>query len=108
MKKYFMLLALLLLAPSAARAEYSPWMNATGYSNKAFQKLIYGVQNVALGWTEIITEPGQHHNNSKQLANSMAKGLMNAVTDTVGGALHAATFPFTTVDVVLPDKGIKL
>ena len=105
---FFVFFLPMLLICSTAHAIYSPWMDAGSYPNKAFQKLMYGIQNVALGWSEIITEPLQHHHTNKQLANSLAKGFMNAVTDTVGGAVHAVTFPFTNVDVVLPEKGVTL
>lgn len=85
----------------------SPWTEKTTYGDKVLGKLEFGIKNVLGGWTEIVTEPRQHHKDGKNIVVGMAKGLGNAAIYTVGGALHLATFPIPQIDLPLPENGVN-
>ena len=86
----------------------SPWAKETGYVNQAKGKLIYGVKNVLLGWTELFTQPYEDAQNGENILMGIGKGVWNAVGQTVGGALHAVTFPIPAIDVPLPEGGTQV
>lgn len=81
----------------------SPWNTEVTYKDKAFSKLGYGAKNALLGWTELFTEFFED-----KRAESIGQGLGNAVMNTVGGVLHVVTFPFTGIDVPLPENGVDI
>ena len=97
----FLLVFALLASPAFAAFEASPWTSESGYGQKATGKLVFGLKNLLLGWTEIFTEPYE----SKSI-QGVGKGLFNGIVDTVGGALHTVTFFVPQVDVKLPDGGV--
>jgi len=86
----------------------SPWTNEQGYANRAGKKFAFGLENAALGWTEIFTEPTESVQESENIAVGFGRGIWNTIGDTVGGVLHLATFPFTTIDVPLPENGTQI
>ena len=102
--------AVLLAGPSLAFAgdmagTGSPWAQETGYANQAKGKLVYGLKNVLFGWTELFTQPYEDAQNSENVFLGIGKGVWNGVGQTVGGALHAVTFPIPAIDVPLPEGG---
>ncbi len=97
----------ILLLPTVAFAA-SPWTTQTTYGGKVMGKLDFGFKNALGGWTEIITQPKNHHKGAKDLLMGVGQGLANAVVYTVGGVLHLVTFPITNLDVPLPGNGVNL
>ena len=118
MKKLLLvLLAVALLTPTAAFAtcekcslefKPSPWTEKTTWSDKAVNKLQFGIKNVFAGWTEIFTEPKEAQDNKICPIQGFFRGVVNAGLDTVGGILHIATFPITQLDVKLPEGGTSV
>ena len=86
----------------------SPWADEVGYANQAKGKLVYGVKNVLLGWTELFTQPHEAIQNGENVFVGLGKGVWNGVGQTVGGALHAITFPIPAIDVPLPEGGTQV
>ena len=101
--------AVLLASPTLALAggmsAGSSWAQETGYVNQAKGKLVYGVKNVLLGWTELFTQPYEDAQNGENVLLGIGKGVWNAVGQTIGGALHLVTFPIPAIDVPLPEGG---
>ena len=85
----------------------SPWAEETTYGEKALGKLEFGLINLGLGWTEVLSEPYQADKAGANAWRAIGTGICNAVFDTVGGALHAGTF-FIPVDVPLPEGGTDI
>ncbi|MBI2093855.1 MAG: hypothetical protein HYT88_03950 [Candidatus Omnitrophica bacterium] len=94
----------LLSAPMTASAA-SPWADGATYSEQAVGKLKYGLKNVLLGWTSLFREPVQASQNGENVLVGIGRGVWNAAGQTVGGALHAVTFPIPQIDVPLPEGG---
>lgn len=94
-----------MLVPSLAFAA-SPWAGQGTYSDQVRGKLDFGVKNLLAGWTELFTKPMDYAHENKNVIKGFGHGLYNAVTFTVGGLLHTATFPVTQLDVPLPDNGV--
>ena len=86
----------------------SPWTNETGWSNRATSKLGFGLKNVALGWTELITEPKRAMDEGDNFFVGLGMGLKNAAEDTLGGVVHTISFPLTELDAPLPKGGTQL
>ena len=105
--RWLSLVFLFAMVPAIAFAE-SPWAEQEGYPNRAGGKFAYGLENTALGWTELFTEPVESGKAHENVAVGFGRGLWNTIGDTVGGALHLVTFPFTTVDVPLPENGTQI
>jgi putative exosortase-associated protein (TIGR04073 family) len=87
----------------------SPWTEQTTYKDKAIGKFEFGIKNLGLGWTELITKPMDHYKEEKTVKNflmGIKKGICHTVVYTVGGALHLATFPITQIDLPLPQNGV--
>jgi hypothetical protein len=107
MKKFMMSLLLLLLPATAMAAEDSPspspWRSEASYGEQAASKAGFGVKNLLLGWTELVTEPVE-----QKSVVGIGQGLGNAVMDTIGGFLHLVTAPVTSIDVPLPEGGTNL
>ena len=90
----------------------SPWTTEAENSGKMMGKLGFGVKNLLLGWTEIIRHPVKgvqgEGNKFEGFGKGLGTGLYHGLYDTVGGVLHVITFPFTNVDVPLPEDGVQL
>lgn len=84
----------------------SPWTNGTNWTERTEGKLIFGLQNVLLGWTEILTEPDEVLGTGKSVLGGFWRGAVNAVGQTLGGALQVLTFPITSFDIPLPEGGV--
>lgn len=80
----------------------SEWTNRKGYLSKTTGKLGFGLLNVVGGWTAISTEYYQQPEDNP--AAAFIRSIARTVTNTVGGALHVATFP-VPVDIRLPGGG---
>jgi hypothetical protein len=105
--KFWVVVAVLLATPALAHAA-SPWTDEIGYGNRAGGKFVFGLKNVLLGWTEIFTQPGDSINEGDNFFVGVGKGLVNAVGQEIGGALHLITFPITGIDIPLPEGGTNL
>ena len=90
--------------------EYVPsaWTQEVGYGNRHLSKLGFGVKNVLLGWTEILTEPKESIAEGSNLFVGLGTGLKNGIEQELGGVIHAATFFITELDVPLPEGGTRL
>ena len=86
----------------------SPWTEQQGYVNQMKGKLDFGVKNLLGGWTELLRQPVKACQEKACAIRGTGKGILNAVVYTVGGALHTVTFPFTFIDVPLPNNGVQL
>ena len=86
----------------------SPWTHEVGYGQQAIGKLGFGLKNLLLGWTDLFTEPAAAHRDGKSVLNGIGMGLVDAVGNELGGALHLVTFPITVLDVPLPEGGVQL
>ena len=111
MRKEIFVLAVIvaLMTPSLSLAlAASPWTEESGYVNRANGKFGFGLKNAALGWTEIFTQPFDEAKEGGNAVVGFGKGIWTCVGQTVGGALHLATFPVTSVDIPLPENGNQL
>ena len=86
----------------------SPWTTEVGYGNRAKDKLIFGVKNLLLGWTEFFTEPHDASQKGDNLLMGIGKGLKNGLEDTLGGVVHTVTFLIPAIDAPLPEGGVDL
>jgi len=107
MKKIMSLVVVLsmLLAPVAFAA--SPWTEEKGYADKVSGKLQYGLTNTLLGWIDLFATPNQYSNEGKNVWAGVGQGLVNTVTNTVGGALQLVTF-LIPADLPLPNGGVDI
>ena len=106
--KWIALVAVALMVMPSMGFAASPWKEKGGsYSDMAKNKLDFGLKNLLAGWTELIAQPAKAKDIGS-FATGLGRGIYNAVVDTVGGALHTATFPITAIDVPLPDNGLQL
>ena len=101
-------LGLLVVAAPLPAWAASDWTTAGSYGHQAMGKFTYGLENVALGWTSFFTTPYNAGQSGDNVVMGIGQGLWNGVGQTVGGALHLATFPLTMVDVPLPEGGVGL
>jgi putative exosortase-associated protein (TIGR04073 family) len=99
------LMILAVVAPNVYAFEPSPWKSESTYGAKAKAKLGYGLTNFLLGWTEIFTEIYEAGSEGGNILSGFGTGMWNALGDTVGGVLHAATFPCPWIDLPLPEGG---
>lgn len=106
MKKLLAILIMLGVMFAPAAMAQSPWMDSKTYSEKVTGKLSFGFKNLALGWTEIFYQPHAVAVDGKNGWTGLGKGLVYALADTVGGAVHLVTF-LVPVDVPLPDNGVN-
>lgn len=113
-----LLLGLVVLAFSSSASfiyaedvfEASPWTKASSYGDKVQQKYVFGMQNILLGWTEILTEKAEARKDGasiNQMLHAGLRGVCNALADTAGGLLHVLTFPIP-VDFPLPEGGTDI
>ena len=77
--------------------ESSEWTHEPTYLGKISQKLGFGFLNITVGWTALFYEPAREQN----FFAGVAKGIGYTFTNSVGGILHAATFPLP-LDIPLP------
>ena len=100
MKKAICLVIVLaiMLSPAMAFAGHN-------FSHKANDRLMFGLKNVAFGWTDLFVEPPQH----ERFMLGMGKGLSDTVLNTVGGAMHVGTFLVPQMDLPdLPEGGVDM
>ena len=93
------------LALALEPRQASPWTTETTYEGKLTGKLGFGFKNFLFGWTELFSEPYQAYKEKSNVAKGLGRGIGNTIFDTVGGALHIATFPLDKVDIQLPEGG---
>ena len=86
----------------------SPWTHETTYSSRAIGKLGFGVKNLLLGWTDLFVEPMDASHAGENVLKGIGIGIKDTVENEIGGALHLITFPFTTIDVPLPEGGTQV
>lgn len=91
------------VAASVYAGEFAPsdWTQEPTYLGKISQKLGFGFLNLTTGWTAFFFEPARDQN----FFVGVGKGTVYTFTNTIGGVLHAATFPIP-VDIPLPHGGI--
>jgi hypothetical protein len=115
MKKLSMIILVvfgLSLIPAAVWAA-SPWTQESAYSGKVAGKIGFGLKNTLLGWTELFRAPARHYqtaekNNVGRAVLGLGEGIANGIYYTLGGAVHLLTFPFTNVDVPIPNNGVSI
>ena len=103
-----LLVALAVMAAPLIASAASPWADEATWGAQATGKLKYGVTNLLLGWTSLFREPVQASQAGENVFVGIGRGVWNGVGQTVGGALHAVTFPLTMIDVPLPEGGTDL
>ena len=103
-----LVLALGVLAAPLLASAASPWADGATWGEKAGGKLKYGLTNTLLGWTSLFREPVQASQAGENLFVGISRGVWDAVGQTVGGALHAVTFPIPQIDIPLPEGGTDL
>lgn len=86
----------------------SPWTAEMGYGNRAGSKLLFGVKNLLLGWTELFTEPKEAIDAGENFFVGLGMGLKNGLFQELGGAVHLVTFPITSLDAPLPEGGTQV
>ena len=103
----FLLLAFLSFPKSSLAAfdtyKASSWTEKDTVSDRVTGKLGFGLLNLTAGWTAIPFEVDQHK--STNIYTGICKGIYRTFTNTIGGVLHTATFPFP-FDIPLPDGGV--
>jgi len=103
---FFAVMSLAILPASIQAAvettEPSPWTVEDTYMEQTIGKLSFGLTNLTVGWAAL---PFEISKNSNPFTGIL-KGIWRTTTNTVGGALHAASFPFP-FDIPLPDGGVK-
>ena len=97
----------LVVAPMLALAA-SPWADGVTYGEKVTGKLKYGLTNTLFGCTSLFREPIQASQAGENVFVGIARGVWNAVGQTVGGAAHAVTFLVPQIDIPLPEGGTDL
>jgi hypothetical protein len=85
----------------AGTFESSDWTKEPAYLGKVSQKLGFGFLNMTAGWAAFFYEPCKNQN----FFVGLGKGVVYTFTNTIGGVLHAATFPIP-LDIPLPHGGI--
>jgi len=86
----------------------SPWTSEMGWGNRARGKLVFGLRNGLLGWTEMVLEPKRALDEGDNFFVGLGIGAKNAVFNTLGGVIHTVTFPITELDAPLPKGGTQL
>lgn len=85
----------------------SPWTTEVGYRNQAVGKLGFGLKNLLLGWTDLITEPRETLDAGGNILTGLGVGLKDALENTLGGVVHTVTFFLPQIDAPLPEGGTK-
>ena len=107
MKKFVVTLIILIFAASFAYAgtcNMCANLKSSDQAKVCGARILSGLSNTALGWTEIFSKPGKEVAAGGNIVVGLFKGLGNAITRTVVGAVEVATF-WTPGDTVcgLPD-----
>lgn len=107
MRKIVLLAAtfMLISTTSLFAFQHSPWTKEIGYNRKIGKKLLYGLTNTSIGFMEVFEETDQAIKEKTPIWLGIGRGILYAVGDTLGGALHALTFPFPFIDIPLPEGG---
>jgi hypothetical protein len=103
-----LVLATVLLAGPVSASAASSWAAETTYGAKVGGKLKYGLKNTLLGWTSLFRTPMEATQAGDNLLVGIGQGVWNAVGQTVGGAVHAVTFPIPAIDIPLPEGGTDI
>lgn len=91
-------------AESFTSVKSSSWTKQESYGDKTVHKLGFGLLNITLGWVAIPFQISKNMDTNPY--TGLAKGIWLTATNTVGGALHAATFPIP-LDIPLPAGGVQ-
>ena len=102
----FLVIFGMVLVPTVGFAA-SPWTEKTTCWDKAVGKLDFGLKNLLGGWTALFTEPYHHHANVGDVFTGIGSGLYRSLSYTLGGAIHAVTFPIP-LDIPIQDNGVNL
>lgn len=86
----------------------SPWTNEVGYGNQVRGKFVFGLKNLLFGWADLFTEPNEAVQNGENFFVGLGRGVKDGLENTLGGAVHLATFIFPQVDAPLPEGGTQL
>jgi len=86
----------------------SPWTSEVGWANRAGGKFLFGAKNLLLGWTDLFVETKEAVDAGENFFVGLGRGLKDGVENTLGGAVHVATFPITGIDAPLPEGGTQL
>ena len=86
----------------------SPWTQETGWANRAGGKLVFGVKNLLLGWTDLFVEPKEAMDAGDNFFKGVGIGLKDGIENELGGVVHLITFPITNLDAPLPEGGTQL
>ena len=86
----------------------SPWTHEVGYPKQAIGKLGFGLKNLLLGWTDLFIEPKEASEKGENVLKGVGMGVVHAIENTLGGAVHTATFFLPQIDAPLPEGGTKL
>src|SRR3990167_627260 len=79
------------------------WDVATYYPERILLNLGTGLENLTLGWTDILVRPHR----VEFPPYGIVEGVFNSVIFTVGGALKVAFF-WLPVNIPLPHGGVRL
>ena len=93
------------LAQALEPRQASSWTSQTTYGEKVKSKLEFGFLNTFTGWTEFFSEPYEARKEKSSILKGIGRGIGNTLFDTIGGALHLATFPLEKPDIRLPEGG---
>ncbi len=77
------------------------------YVYESKEKLGTGVVNVLAGWNDLFEEPVAAWENDENILKGIGKGITDAFANTAGGLLRILTFPFTRLNIPLPDDGVS-
>ena len=72
------------------------------------KQLQFGLKNVLLGWLDLFQEPHHYAVEHKNVFSGIGKGLLDTLSNEVGGALHTVTFFIPQIDIPLPENGVDL
>jgi len=100
MKRFLLAVLIVMMAVSFVQAP--AFAVEAEYHKTVSNNLNSGLQNLLLGWTEIIMQPI----NDPAVLPGFLKGPLYAVIVTIGGALKIATFAIP-IDIPLPDGGVN-
>ena len=101
----FVVILSMLFAPVAFPA--SPWTEQKSYPSQIWGKLQFGLTNTLLGWVDLFATPNKYSNEGKNVWAGVGQGLVNTLTNTIGGALQLVTFPIPA-DLPLPNGGVDI
>jgi hypothetical protein len=86
----------------------SPWTSEVGYGKQVCGKLAFGAKNLLFGWTDLYVEPQEAKADGRSVWSGVGSGVKDALENTLGGAVHLATFILPQVDAPLPEAGTHI